>query len=117
MESSSRWILDACSLISCRVLMALVEYKLVQDAWVPERVLDELRRLAVSGNRTKEGQRENQGLGFLADGTRVVVNQGLAHLGQEISVVVLQVLPQERDCIVFANPVGYEGLAFSEDRC
>ncbi len=51
----------------------------------------------------KEGKEKNQGVGYLEDGTMVVVEGGKSFLGKEIEVVVSHLLHSPTGRIVFAN--------------
>ncbi|HNQ72908.1 MAG TPA: hypothetical protein PKN95_04800 [Verrucomicrobiota bacterium] len=51
----------------------------------------------------REGKDKDQGVAYLSDGTMVVVNQGLAHLGRQVEAVVQSVIQTGAGIIVFAN--------------
>jgi uncharacterized protein YacL len=51
----------------------------------------------------KEGKEENQGVGYLEDGTMVVVTDGRRSLGQKIKVAVTSVLQTQAGRMVFAK--------------
>lgn len=51
----------------------------------------------------KEGSQHGQGVGYLDDGTMVVVDRGDAHLGETVSVDVTQVIQTERGKMIFAD--------------
>jgi len=51
----------------------------------------------------REGRDKGQGLGYLPDGTMVVVNNGQAHIGQQIEVQVQTLLQTGAGVIVFAE--------------
>ncbi|MCE9557932.1 MAG: PIN domain nuclease [Armatimonadetes bacterium] len=51
----------------------------------------------------KEGSQYNQGVGFLDDGTMVVVEYGKKHIGETIDVKVTQVIQTERGKMIFAE--------------
>ena len=51
----------------------------------------------------REGKEENQGVGYLEDGTMVVVDEGRAHIGNSIDVVVTSVLQTSAGRMVFAK--------------
>ena len=53
---------------------------------------------------TREGNEKNQGVGHLPDGTMVVVEGGLKHMGKKIDVTAKSVLQTEAGQIVFARP-------------
>lgn len=52
----------------------------------------------------KEGNQPSQGIGYLEDGTMVVVDGGKKFIGENIEVVVSQVIQTERGKMIFANP-------------
>jgi uncharacterized protein YacL len=51
----------------------------------------------------REGRDKGQGLGYLPDGTMVVVNNGQSHIGQQIEVQVQTLLQTGAGVIVFAE--------------
>lgn len=58
---------------------------------------------------TREGKESNQGVGYLKDGTMVVVDEGREHIGSEINVVVSSILQTNTGRMVFARPLGNGG--------
>jgi uncharacterized protein YacL len=54
----------------------------------------------------REGKEADQGVGYLEDGTMVVVQSGRAHVGEEIDTVVTSVLQTSAGRMVFARPTG-----------
>jgi uncharacterized protein YacL len=60
----------------------------------------------------REGKEPGQGVGFLEDGTMVVVDQGRRLVGQEVAVVVTSALQTSAGRMVFARARADEG----EDR-
>ncbi len=52
----------------------------------------------------QEGKEPDQGVGYLEDGTMVVVQQGRAYLGQTIRVTVTKVLQTSAGRMIFAQP-------------
>jgi uncharacterized protein YacL len=52
----------------------------------------------------REGKDKGQGIGYLNDGTMVVVNQGFNLIGQEVEVEVLSLLQTAAGTMVFADP-------------
>jgi uncharacterized protein YacL len=52
---------------------------------------------------TREGNQIGQGVGYLEDGTMVVVENGKAHIGETIDVTVTQVIQTERGKMIFAE--------------
>lgn len=51
----------------------------------------------------REGKDKGQGVGYLADGTMVVVNNGQPHIGQQIEVQVQSLLQTGAGVIIFAD--------------
>ncbi len=51
----------------------------------------------------KEGKEKDQGVGYLEDGTMVVVEQGKKHLGEELEVVVSHLIHSSSGRIIFAQ--------------
>ena len=51
----------------------------------------------------REGKDKGQGVGYLPDGTMVVVNNGLSHVGQQVEVEVQSLLQTGAGIIVFAE--------------
>jgi len=54
---------------------------------------------------TKEGKELNQGVGYLDDGTMVVVEGGKRHIGETLKMVVTSILQTPAGRMVFARPV------------
>lgn len=52
----------------------------------------------------KDGKEAGQGVGYLDDGTMIVVDGGRKHIGQTISVVVTSVLQTAAGRMIFAKP-------------
>jgi uncharacterized protein YacL len=52
----------------------------------------------------KEGKEPDQGVGYLADGTMVVVEEGSRHVGDELPVVVTSALQTSAGRMIFARP-------------
>lgn len=50
-----------------------------------------------------EGKEYGQGIGYLDDGTMVVVDEGRAYIGQKVNVTVSRLLPTSAGRIVFAH--------------
>lgn len=55
---------------------------------------------------SREGNQAGQGVGYLDDGTMVVVENGKPHLGETVDVVVTQVIQTERGKMIFAEVPG-----------
>jgi uncharacterized protein YacL len=58
----------------------------------------------------KQGKEETQGVGYLEDGTMVVIENGSIYMGQEVLSVVETVLQTEAGRMVFAKPFKEEKL-------
>lgn len=54
----------------------------------------------------KQGDQPGQGVGYLEDGTMVVVEQGRQHLGQEVTISVTSVLQTPAGRMIFGRPDG-----------
>lgn len=54
----------------------------------------------------KDGKEENQGIGYLEDGTMVVVTEGRKLLGQKVKVIVTSVLQTQAGRMIFAKVAG-----------
>ena len=52
----------------------------------------------------REGKEPNQGVGYLDDGTMIVVEQGRRLIGEETDVVVTSVLQTVAGRMIFARP-------------
>jgi uncharacterized protein YacL len=59
-------------------------------------------------NVIQEGKEVNQGVGYMEDGTMVVVENGNKHLNQQIHVSVTKVLQTAAGRMIFARPEGKE---------
>jgi uncharacterized protein YacL len=59
----------------------------------------------------KEGKESGQGVGYLDDGTMVVVDHGKKHLGQRIDVTVTSVLQTSAGRLIFTRPREEEALS------
>ncbi len=53
----------------------------------------------------KEGKESNQGIGYLDDGTMIVVEQGRKYIGETLDVVVTSVLQTVAGKMIFASPL------------
>lgn len=56
----------------------------------------------------REGEGAGQGVGYLDDGTMVVIEQGMSLIGQEVEVIVTSVLQSSAGRMIFARPAGVE---------
>lgn len=54
----------------------------------------------------KDGKENNQGIGYLDDGTMIVVENGKRYMGKTIRVVVTSVLQTSAGRMIFARPMG-----------
>lgn len=66
----------------------------------PSHLPGEIIRLAIS----REGKEADQGVGYLADGTMVVVHDGRKLIGQDADIIVTSVLQTAGGRMVFARP-------------
>lgn len=64
---------------------------------------------------SREGKEYGQGVGYLDDGTMVVVENGKPHLGETIDVLVTQVIQTERGKMIFGE-VGDDDKKKVEDK-
>jgi uncharacterized protein YacL len=55
-------------------------------------------------NVIQEGKEINQGVGYLDDGTMVVVEEGRSFIGKEIEVSVTKVLQTAAGRMIFSKP-------------
>jgi uncharacterized protein YacL len=55
-------------------------------------------------NVLQEGKEQGQGVGYLDDGTMVVVEEGRGYLGKEIEVSVTKVLQTAAGRMIFSKP-------------
>lgn len=53
---------------------------------------------------TKEGKDPSQGVGYLSDGTMVVIEDGSSYINTEIEAVVTSMLQTNAGKIIFAKP-------------
>ena len=58
----------------------------------------------------KEGKEPSQGIGYLDDGTLVVVEEGSRYVGTELRVIVTSALQTSAGRMIFARPQAAEGL-------
>jgi uncharacterized protein YacL len=54
----------------------------------------------------KEGKEDRQGIGYLDDGTMIVVDNGIDYMDQDISVMVTSILQTAAGRMIFAKPKG-----------
>lgn len=74
----------------------------LENALRPELVIGE----SIALELVKPGKEEGQALGYLADGTMVVVNNGRAFVGKRVTAEIIGVLPSAGGKMVFANLLG-----------
>jgi uncharacterized protein YacL len=65
----------------------------------------------ISVRMIQEGKEQGQGVGYLEDGTMVVVENGVRHIGTELAVTVMRVLQTVGGRMIFAQPKGEMGDA------
>src|SRR4051812_8972899 len=68
----------------------------------PEMVIGE----SIAVELVKPGKEEGQALGYLPDGSMVVVNNGRAFVGKRVTAEIIGVLPSAGGKMVFANLLG-----------
>jgi uncharacterized protein YacL len=61
----------------------------------------------------KQGDQMGQGVGYLPDGTMIVVEQGRAHVGQEVNIAVTSVLQTPAGRMIFGRIDGRAGTTGS----
>jgi uncharacterized protein YacL len=54
----------------------------------------------------QEGKEQAQGVGYLEDGTMIVIENGARHIGSELGVTVMRVLQTVGGRMIFAQPRG-----------
>jgi len=57
----------------------------------------------------REGKEAGQGVGFLDDGTMVVIDQGRPLVGKEVAVVVTSALQTSAGRMIFGQPRSEDG--------
>ena len=57
-------------------------------------------------NIVREGNQIGQGVGYLEDGTMVIVENGRGHIGETLEVMVTQVIQTDRGKLIFAEVEG-----------
>ena len=71
-------------------------------------LVNALKTVLLPGERFKvkvvqEGKEKKQGIGYLADGTMVIVENGLEKVGQDVEAVVIKVIQSSAGKIVFSE--------------
>lgn len=74
----------------------------LEAALRPELVIGE----SIALELVKPGKEDGQALGYLGDGTMVVVNNGRAFVGKRVTAEIIGVLPSAGGKMVFANLLG-----------
>ncbi|RXK56477.1 twitching motility protein PilT [Oleiharenicola lentus] len=74
----------------------------LEEALRPELVIGE----SITVELLKPGKDEGQAVGYLSDGTLVVVNSGRAFVGKRVSAEIIGVLPSGNGKMIFANLLG-----------
>ncbi len=69
----------------------------------------------ISVGITKPGEEPGQGVGYLDDGTMVVVEQGRDRIGQEVTITVSSVLQTSAGRMIFGRPVEGQPAAAASD--
>jgi uncharacterized protein YacL len=73
-----------------------------------------LKPIAIPGEElqvlvVKEGKEPGQGVGYLDDGTMVVIENGKRHLNQQVTATVTSILQTAAGRMIFASPGGANG--------
>ncbi len=74
----------------------------LEEALRPELVIGE----SITLELLKPGKDDGQAVGYLPDGTLVVVNNGRAFVGKRVSAEIIGVLPSGNGKMIFANLLG-----------
>jgi uncharacterized protein YacL len=74
----------------------------LETALRPELVIGE----SIAVELLKPGKEDGQALGYLSDGSMVVVNNGRAFVGKRVSAEIIGVLPSSGGKMIFANLLG-----------
>ena len=69
-----------------------------------KQFLPRLKEVNKEINILKEGKEQDQGVGYLDDGTMVVVDNGRRRIGQTLSVTITSVLQTQAGRMIFAKP-------------
>lgn len=64
----------------------------------------------------KDGKETGQGIGYLDDGTMIVVDGGRKFIGQTIGVVVTSVLQTAAGRMIFAKPSSSDRKDYTNDQ-
>jgi uncharacterized protein YacL len=79
----------------------------LETALRPELVIGE----SIALDLVKAGKEEGQALGYLNDGSMVVVNNGRSHVGKRVTAEIIGVLPSAGGKMIFARLLGEAGVA------
>ena len=63
-------------------------------------------RAQTAARLTKQGREHGQAVGYLEDGTMVVIENGARHIGSELPVTVMRVLQTVGGRMIFGHPKG-----------
>lgn len=71
-----------------------------------------LRQDVITGDQievslVKEGRESGQAVGYLADGSMVVVNDARQHIGKTLAVEIVSIVPSAAGKLIFARPVQF----------
>lgn len=58
----------------------------------------------------REGKEHDQGIGYLDDGTMIVIEGGRNYIGVDVGILVTSVLQTSAGRMIFAKPKGYQGI-------
>ncbi len=83
------------SLVDVRVLNVNDLSKAIRQVLLPNQ--------QVQVQLVRQGKSSNQAVGYLDDGTMVVVEDGAGHIGEKLNVKVLKTLQTSAGCMVFAQ--------------
>ena len=83
-------------------------------------LVNALKTVLLPGERfrvkiVQEGKEKKQGIGYLNDGTMVIVEDGIEKVGQEVDVVVIKVIQSSAGKIVFGE-VAKNGNGYVEEK-
>ncbi|MGF1484042.1 MAG: PIN/TRAM domain-containing protein [Opitutales bacterium] len=83
----------------------------LQQALAQEMKVGELFEVEL----VKPGRESHQAVGYLPDGSMVVVNEGASHIGKQVQVEVTSVLPSAGGKLIFAKISGIPEAAHLQD--
>lgn len=118
MPSDTRWI-EMCRLLGARLMtldeqLARVARLQGIDVLSIQELDEALKPVVVAGQRirlplVRAGKEDHQAVGYLSDGTLIVVNHGAAKIGTTALVVVTSTLQTGNGTMVFAELHGPDG--------